>query len=292
MSDYFCGWYFKCQSNDHTVALIPAYHENGVERACSIQLITDENAWTVSLTIYYFHRKKDRLFIKIGENLFSEKGIRLQMESGGIQAFGHLKFGEFTPIRYDIMGPFRFMPFMECRHSIYSMMHRVDGWLQINGVEYQFTGGRGYMEGDRGRSFPKEYAWTQCSFDGGSLMLSVADIPIGAFHFTGIIGVICLHGVEYRFATYLGARLTMQGGGELVVRQGKYQFRAKLLEKKGRPLKAPSNGAMTRTIRESPSCRAWYSLKRDREKIFSFETSNASFEYEYPEYRTIEISHG
>lgn len=53
-----------------------------------------------------------------------------------------------------------------------------------------FQNGWGYWEGDQGRSFPKEYAWTQCRLPNGSLMLSMADIPIAGVHFTGIIGNI------------------------------------------------------------------------------------------------------
>ncbi|MGN0978195.1 MAG: hypothetical protein ACI4PH_09090 [Faecousia sp.] len=52
----------------------------------------------------------------------------------------------------------------------------------------------GYMEGDRGYSFPRKYAWTQCSFPDGALMLSIADIPVGGFHFTGVIGIVLLQG--------------------------------------------------------------------------------------------------
>lgn len=77
--------------------------------------------------------------------------------------------------------PFKYVPFMECRHSVWSMRHSVSGTVYINGQEYSFQNAWGYWEGDRGHSFPKEYLWTQCCFDGGSLMLSVAEIPIAGF---------------------------------------------------------------------------------------------------------------
>ena len=64
------------------------------------------------------------------------------------------------------------------------------GRMKINGNDYVFENAVGYWEGDSGVSFPKEYLWTQVAFNGGSLMLSVADIPFGLFNFTGIIGVI------------------------------------------------------------------------------------------------------
>ena len=40
MRNAFCGWYFKCQSTEHTLAVIPAFHSGGG----SIQLITDAGA--------------------------------------------------------------------------------------------------------------------------------------------------------------------------------------------------------------------------------------------------------
>ena len=101
------------------------------------------------------------------------------------------------------------------------MLHRVDGEIRINGVPYIFQSAVGYVESDWGRSFPKEYAWTQCSFPDGALMLSVADIPLGPFHFTGVIGVVLLHGNEYRLATYLGAKAVKIKDSEVIVRQGR-----------------------------------------------------------------------
>lgn len=38
-------------------------------------------------------------------------------------------------------------------------------------------------------------------------MLSVADIPMAGIHFTGVIGAIMWYGMEYRLATYLGAKV-------------------------------------------------------------------------------------
>ncbi len=103
---------------------------------------------------------------------------------------------------------------------MWSMRHEVRGRVEVNGKLFDFSRGVGYWEGDRGRSFPKEYAWTQCLFKGGSLMLSVADIPMAKMHFTGIIGVVLWKGREYRLATYLGARVVVNRNGMLRIVQG------------------------------------------------------------------------
>lgn len=102
------------------------------------------------------------------------------------------------------MRPFALVPFMECRHSVWSMYHSVSGNINLNGQKYLFKNDLGYWEGDCGHSFPKRYVWTQCFLPNGSLMLSVADIPLAGIQFTGIIGVVLWKGQEYRLATYLG----------------------------------------------------------------------------------------
>lgn len=281
MRDYFCGWYFKSQSDLQTLAVIPAFHRTKDERSCSIQLITDTASWNVRFPYSEFQKSKSS--IRIGQNQFREQGLHLELYSSGLSASGSLQFGPFTPIQYDIMGPFRYVPFMECRHSVFSMRHSVTGNVNINGVSYVFRDDVGYLEGDRGRSFPKEYAWTQCSFPEGALMLSTADIPLGRYHFTGIIGIILWKGTEYRLATYLGAKAVKIQSGEIIVRQNSTQLTVRQLEQSAHhPLYAPTGGAMARTIHEHAACRVFYRFQKDGDTLFEFESPNAAFEYEYP----------
>lgn len=249
MKNYFEGWYFKIQTKDKTIALIPSVHERGQKRISSIQFISET------------------------KTCFSAK------------VKGWLQFSDMTSIKYDIMGPFQFVPCMECRHSVYSMMHRVNGVLVIDGREYIFENALGYWEGDRGCSFPKEYAWTHSFIEensllNGSLMLSVADIPLAGFHFTGIIGLVYWKGKEYRFATYLGARVVQKDRQRLLIRQGDMELEARLLEKQAHPLQAPMMGEMSRIIRENVRCKAFYRFRIKGQTVFLHETDRASFEYE------------
>lgn len=278
-SGYFYGWYFKCQSDTQTFAVIPAVHRTGRKRTCSLQIITEEQSWTVTFPGEAF-RKEGRT-IAIGKNRFGKRGMRLSVCAPGLKVEGKLAFGDLFPLRYDIMGPFSLVPFLECRHSIWSMKHRMWGKVSVNGETYSFDGAQGYWEGDSGRSFPEEYIWTQCIFPAGSLMLSVADIPMAGFHFRGVIGVVVLDGREYRFATYLGAKISEIGDGMVKVMQGNLELEAALLERMGKPLKAPAQGDMARTIRESAACRARYRFRKGNRTLLAFETDRASFEYEY-----------
>lgn len=273
MAGYFYGWYFKCQSDIQTLAVIPAVHGAGRERTCSIQFITDEQAWSI--------------INPIGKMHFGKTGIQLQLDTQQLKVKGDLNFSNPLPLKYDIMGPFRWVPCMECRHSVYSMQHSVDGKISLNGKEYEFDHALGYWEGDSGRSFPKEYLWTQSFLEDansrtyGSIMLSVADIPLAGFHFTGIIGIVYWQGKEYRFATYLGARAVHKEKERILIRQGNLELEVRLLEKNAQPLQAPIHGAMSRVIRENVNCRAFYRFRKNGQTVFAVETKRASFEYEY-----------
>ena len=279
MHSFFYGWYFKCQSATQTLSIIPAVHKSGQKRSCSIQIITENHTWNVDFPVSAFHRTGGN--IQIGRNRFGERGILLAIHTPELKIHGKLNFGPLSPLKYDIMGPFSIFPFLECRHCVLSMQHSVYGRLYMNGQEYLFRDAFGYWEGDQGRSFPKEYAWTQCSFPDGSLMLSVADVPIAGFHIRGIIGVVLWKGREYRLATYLGARAVQVQDGKLRIIQGNMELEARLLEPASNPLKAPANGGMTRTIHESAACRAFYRFRKGGNTLFSFKTNRASFEYEY-----------
>ena len=281
MRDYFCGWYIKCQNGTQTVAFIAAYHISNNVKSSSLQIITDDGAWNAEYPYEAF--RMDKNGVTIGPNVFTKQGCHLDVRMPELTVRGKLSFGAFTPIAYDIMGPFKYVPFMECRHSVFSMKHSVDGELTINGEAFRFENGVCYIEGDRGRSFPKDYVWTQCCFPEGSIMLSVADIPFCGIHFTGVISAIHHRGREYRLGTYLGARAVKIRDGEVVIRQGRKKLTVRRLEDRGKPLAAPVGGNMTRTIRESAACRTYYHYQENGATVFEFTSDMAAFEYEYPQ---------
>ncbi len=282
MQDYFCGWYFKCQSEHHALGIIPAVHKTKGITSASLQIISDEGSWQALFPAEGVRMDKRWPEAVLGDSFFHKNGLILNVSDKSLSAKGQLTFHAMSPLGYDIMGPFRFVPLMECRHSVFSIKHRVSGEVSVNGRMYRFHNGDGYIEGDRGRSFPKHYAWTQCCFDGGSLMISVADIPLGPVCFTGVISVIQYHGKDYRLATYDGARAVTIRDDLLEIRQGNMVLTAKRLEKPSHPLHAPARGAMERIIRENIACRAAYQLKENGRLLLDLESPQASFEYEYP----------
>lgn len=278
---YFEGWYFKCQTGDgKTIGLIPAFHiDSANRRSASLQVIADSGSWWLEYPDTAFSGSRSQLQIQVGPNTFSETGIGLEIAQKGLCAHGKLDFGPFLPLRSDIMGPFRFLSNMECSHGVISMTHAVQGTLTLNGAVYDFTGGTGYIETDRGRAFPHTYLWAQCSFPCGNLMLSVADIPLGRICFTGCICALLHNGKEYRLATYRGVRVERWSDQGALIRQGKYRLEVDVLDKKPLPLRAPVSGTMTRTIHESLCsqlrCRFWIGDTL----VFDQTDHGGSFEY-------------
>ena len=132
MHSYFYGWYYRCQSDTQTLAIIPSVHKTKDGDHCAIQLIMDAEAFHVPFP--YRDSRKDRSQIEIGSNRFGDEGIHLDIHTPELHAIGDLRFGPFSPLRYDIMGPFRYVPFMQCRHSVFSMKHTVHGEISINGT--------------------------------------------------------------------------------------------------------------------------------------------------------------
>jgi len=279
MGNYFRGLYYRCQSDTQTLAIIPSFHITKAGVSANIQIITDNAAYSASFSCQELPNT-DQPF-SIGDSRFGDTGISLNVRTEKLHASGELRFGPFTPIAYDIMGPFRLIPFLQCSHSVFSMKHCVKGELTVNGIRYPFDNADGYLEGDRGRSFPKAYAWTQCFFPEGSLMLSVADVPFGPLHITGVIGILLIREKEYRFATYLGAKAVKIENGAVTICQGRQVFTAKRLDNPGHPLHAPVGGAMGKLIYENPSCRAYYRFEDNGVTLLELEAENAAFEFEY-----------
>ena len=278
---YFEGWYFKHQGSGRTVAFIPAFHidEKG-ERSASLQVITDDGAHNLPFPAGAFSADKDTLAVKLGNNLFSENGVRLSVDTEELSVEGMVSYGPLTPARPDIMGPFRFVPAMQCVHGVISMRHDLRGSLTINGKRICFDGGTGYIESDRGSSFPQTYLWTQCNrFDKAdcAVFASCADIP--PLHFDGCICEVLYGGREYRLATYRGARVEEYSEKRLALRQGEYHLEANLLQDNPHPLRAPQHGGMTGTIHESAACTARYTFRHGQETLFDLTSEQASFEF-------------
>lgn len=283
MKSSFCGWYYKVESEKCSLALIPAVHQSEEETSASLQILWNGKSGVIPMSASQAAVTWANPRAVLEKNLFCPRGMLLSIQTSQWDIQGKLRFGPLQPLRVPVMGPFEFMPFLECSHRIGSMKHQVNGTLRVNGQCVQLKNARGYIEGDRGRSFPREYAWSQCLFAEGSLMMAVARVPLGSVAFPGVIALVCLRGREYRFASYLGARIVGVHKGKVLIRQGQFTLSAERLGQSGQPLQAPVCGAMKRTIHENLCCPVRYCLRKDGHVLWQLETDRASFEMEYPE---------
>lgn len=289
---YFEGWYFKHIKDNNAISFIPGINVQNKTPYAFIQVITNKNSYYISYNFDEFEYGFNPFFIKIGNNYFSKEGIHIDIkdENQSIYICGDLKYKDLLSINKNflcpnIMGPFSYVPFMECNHAIISMNHNVYGNLSINNKNFSFENANGYVEKDWGVSFPKEYIWCQTnSFknSNASIFCSIADIPFKIFNFKGFICVFNLNNKEYKFTTYNNSKLEMfeinSNLLEIQLKKGIYKLIISCEQSNGLNLSAPVKGQMNKIIKETLSSNIYVILKENNNIIFSDFSNNGGLE--------------
>lgn len=219
-TDFFEGWYVKAVDarQDARWAFIP-----GVFRGRDGDAITDEafvqvldgatgRSWYHRYDVTEFSASADDFDVRVGPNTFNRSGLHVDLPgvSGDIAFTDPFEPWPVTWRRPGIMGPYAWAPLMECYHGIVSFGHGLDGVLVADGVEQDFSGGRGYIEKDWGRAFPAGYVWLHSNHLAGepdaSLIASVAIIPWLRSSFRGFIVGLRIHDRVHAWSTYNGSR--------------------------------------------------------------------------------------
>jgi tocopherol cyclase len=263
---YFEGWYFKVVDASETkaYAIIPgiAMDEAG-NRHAFIQVLDGKKRLSQyhKFDVTSFDAARGIFKIAVGENHFSRDSLSLSLP--GLKGTLYFKDGIRWPSPWyspGIMGPYSFVPFMECRHGIVSMDHTVSGRLEIENDTIDFNNGRGYIEKDWGRSFPSAYVWIQSnhfSTLGISLKVSVARIPWIGKSFTGFIAGLWIRDHLLRFTTYNRSslqKLSIDSGRiELLLVNKKYCLEIVVFRDAATSLASPIHGFMDGRIEESMS---------------------------------------
>ncbi len=291
---YFEGWYYKQVSADFSrvLSVIPGVSLAGDPHAF-IQVIDGVSAMThyLEFPLQDFKASRSKLEISIGDNHFSRDHLELNLNRNELQLSGRVDFSGITPwpgnpLAPGIMGWYSFVPSMECYHGVVSMDHRLSGKFLYNREDFDFNGGRGYIEKDWGTSMPESWIWLHANtFEqpGTSVMLSIAKIPWRGKHFTGFICFVLHNGSLYRFMTYNRSRILKAGltGQEFWVelKNKKHQLRIEATQKSAGKLKAPVNGLMERYIKESVDSSVTVTLSDNSgSRLFSGTTTRAGLE--------------
>jgi len=295
--NYFEGWYFKLadESGGNLFAVIPgiSYGQFKEDAHAFIQVLdsSNYNTYYFRYDISQFEYSKTDFNICIGDNTFDRNKIYLNLKQGEFRVRGMLKFYDIIPFpkttfNPGIMGPFSFIPFMECYHDIINIQHRVEGSLIVDDNEIDFTNGNGYIEKDWGKSFPEWWIWVQSNHfeeKNISMMFSIAKIPFLNKHFTGFTSFLRINKKLYRFATYTGAQIRhlecRKGNIKILVSDKRYSMTISGEYDENGVLKAPKNGFMYREINESISSNVLVTLEDSKGSlIFSGNGKNAGME--------------
>lgn len=277
---FFEGWYLKHQSEEHTLILIPSFHcgPKG-ENHAALQLILDGMTRSVFFSPNDFEASPHRLYIRLGQNIFSSRGCRLHLDLPGLSVRGHIRYGTLQTPRRSFMGPFRSLP-LPCYHRVLSLAHTLRGQILLNGRHLSFTGGIGYAETDWGKSFPGSYLWLQCGWPqykkqqgGGSglpvstffsaaslscVMFTAVRLTLAARNITACSSLILHNGRQYRLSTWQGARLLHLSARRITLRQGNYLLQILMPTDQsadaGIPVRlhAPEEGKLCRFVTEYP----------------------------------------
>ncbi len=221
---YFEGWYYKLVVPEAGVAyaIIPGISlPRNEEGHAFIQVLNGVDGGTTyhRFPLSNFHSPKDRFWVALGDNYFSDQEIRLRLP--GLQA--DVQFhqadrigGRPWPKRLfapGVMGWYGFIPGMQCYHGLVSLHHHLRGTVQDKKGQYAVVGGLGYIEKDWGSSFPNAWVWLQSnhllSDSPSSLMVSVADIPWLGRSFTGFLCTFLFEGELHTLATWTGAKVQL-----------------------------------------------------------------------------------
>jgi tocopherol cyclase len=263
---YFEGWYFKILNSGETcaIAIIPGVAMDAVgNRHSFIQVLDGKKRTALYHKFNYenFNPDPGRFIVSIGNNHFSEDSISLDLPGlkGKLYFSGNIPWPKtwYSP---GIMGPYSFVPFMECYHGIVSMDHSINGQVEYEGKEIDFSGGKGYIEKDWGTSFPDAYIWMQSnhfSEENISMKLSVAIIPWLRGFFTGFIAGVWLKDRLIQFTTYNNSKLNKVRAGsknvEIEIENKKYRLIISADRPPATSLASPIGGLMDGRIEESMS---------------------------------------
>lgn len=293
--NYFEGWYFKNTNGKNGISFIPGISINEEEKRAFVQIVTVDHSYYVNYSIEEFEFSFDPFWIKIGNNFFSKDNIHIDIkdDSQRLVVYGDIEYSSNKNIDVDflnpnIMGPFSYIPFMECNHAILSMKSNSNGLININNHKIKFKNGTGYIEKDWGCSFPKSYIWCQGNNfkdSDSSFMISIADIPFKVFSFRGIICSLIIDNKEFRFATYNNAKLIKydidEDSLDITLKKGRYYLNLKSEYAIGHKLFAPVKGKMEKDIFESISAIITVTLKKDELVLFSDTSINCGLEIVY-----------
>ena len=227
---FFEGWYFKFAFDGYknTFVVIPGVHMNDDNRHAFIMVAYENTSHYYRFPFEAFSSSAEEFIVGIDneKNLFTYDKLLVDLQpregDDAYESFrlnltfsSHVFIPDLSVVAPGTMGPFSWIPTMQCNHHVLSMNYDVQGSLQINDDQPITVSGTGYIEKDWGHSFPSSWIWGQAnewenlpSKSSASLFFSLALIPwYFNLEFPGFLVVFELNGQFYRFNTYLQSNI-------------------------------------------------------------------------------------
>lgn len=289
--NFFEGYFIKCSNLNEQVAIIPSFEVSSNGDVCAgIQILTSDFSIYKSFETKNFDSTRGCFDVYIGENTFNATGVNINFETGKHKISGNLKFGDFNPLKSSIyaptiMGPFSYFKFLDCYHFVISTNHLVTGKITVDDKTYNFTNDNCYIEGDYGRSFPKEWFFAQGnSFTNKDASFMVAIAKLNKPKILGNLGFIRdkKSGLDLRLGTYYCTKLKSftktPKGHKLKLYHKDYTIYIETVVENSEHLLSPRNGKLSKIISEATIGTAKVQVFKRDKLIFSDTSNNISSE--------------
>lgn len=298
---FFEGWYYKIADAEgkNICGIIPAIYinkDNEEETQSFIQIFMNLDSQRDKIHQRYsadqFRAASKEFKVEIGNSFFSRDRLKLNIDNDRYKISGDLRFSRLSPWPVRILSPgamgwYAYAPFMECYHGVLSFDHRIEGELRLDDKVYDYSGGRGYLEKDWGKSFPKAWVWLQSNHfteEETSLFASLAMVPWLGRELRGFIIGLWRQGELYTFTTYNRAKLEKveinNNSITLKVSKKRYQLNIEAAASDWTELYGPYRERMKENVRESLSAEVFVELvdKKQNKNIFVGQNNKAGLE--------------
>lgn len=292
-SNYFEGWYIKItmEEEKNAIAFIVGTSQTKKEEHAFIQIIDNIRKKTEVLDypITSFSVENKPFKVTLPGFRFSETELYFEHPEMVIDiTFSNIRNFKSSLYAPTIMGPFSYLPYMQCRHSVCSIYHEIYGRVQIKNFIKEGKIGIGYIEKDRGVSFPKKYIWFQSESqkDKHCCMFAIADVPVYKYAFEGILGFISTPDLQLVIGSYYGAKCTgikkwkakQHTIYKIELIQRKIRVHIEIIQANKYPLQSPIEGSMIGKVYESLDSYAWIRVYKDKMLLFEGKDSCCGFE--------------
>lgn len=274
----FQSWRYRQSFGDDLVLSFLPFVTIGPnrEKNAILQMIFNDKCYRLDFPFSEVDIDRERQLLRMGENQFGRKGIKLQIRQENLELSGDLRFKQFTSPRKSlyapgVMGPAAYFGKLEIHYEVLSLQHAVTGELSVNGKRLATAEGTGYLSKTKGSSFPPCWLWYQCgNFKNNpsvSVVLIAAENTAYGIKRNEIVAVCMVDGKEIRLASYYGAKLKEmekdKGESIVMISQGDTVLTVRVRTGVPVSLSFPIKGEMNRIAYEYPCCQSQVILRKN-----------------------------